>query len=206
MKIYKKIEDLLQPEYLDILALTTIIQKLTVLSPEMLLHDARELKTAFNAYLEIALAFDYIEDKEEMKQYIKQEKDSLLSIQKEVSEEDFNEFRDLHELFIRTFWADLKMFKRFDLIASIMQDIGTQAHEQVLADKVFLSAGELLGKSITSTDMSVFTISREDWSMMSITTLFVNEEQKQELLDFYKENNLIEEAVDYEEYLRGKLL
>ena len=204
MKIYQSLEDLMQDSYLDILTMVDMVRYIAMNDDSVVLNDDKDIGGTFNEYLEILVNYDFYdkETKATMLKFIEQKKNNFFEKQEMISKSKYNEIYELNKKFISIYWEDLYVFKKFDIISDMCKDLVVNYHNQHLGEKVTMNSIEFISNQ---TDMTIYSISREDKSAMSICIVFLTQEQKSELIEFYIDENKVDERVDYEEYIRGQL-
>ena len=204
MKIYQSLNEFIESPYLELLTLLNAVRYVSVRDRSILVYDDKNMNDIFNEYLEILMHYDFYDEikKLETVQYIEEEISNFLEKQDLIAKMNFDKMFDLNEEFISVYWEDLYVFKRYDVIADISKNMVVDYHRDIVGQEV---SKKSFAYSENYTDMSMYTLFREDKSMMTICTIILEEHDKRELIDFYIVNNKIEERIDYESYLRDQL-
>jgi len=207
--IYQTTEELLQSNYVELLTLANCIQEKVVNDSEYKVNDNETAELTFSRYFELLLKMDFLHDDElpNILPYIEEQKKNFFATQSDITIEKFNEIKETNIAFITLFWEDLKMYKTFDIVIDIGQKIVVPQHQAILGDIMNESTVLSLAKSgFEEEDIILFSISKEDKSLITITSLYIPETGKKEMMKHYNDNDMVKNKTEnYEDYMLGLL-
>ena len=206
-KIYQTIEELLNENYLNLITLANCIQEMSVRDKNYRLYKDEAIHTTHKEYINLAVRLDYQPDEAipALEEHINTQINNFFISQDVITHEDFLQMKQVNIEYLKVFWNDLKMFKGFENIIEIRNEIGVPLYEDIreeIENKETVIA--LANAGFEEEHISVYFTSIEDKTVMTSVLLYLTNEAKITMINFYNESNLIEhKEQDYEEYLLG---
>jgi hypothetical protein len=212
-KIYQTEEELLNEDYLNLMTLANSVQQMVIKDDTYEMYKGESAESSFSQFFDLLVKFDFLpsQDLPQVQDHINGQIENFFKSQDVITPEDFAKTKELNRKFLTLFWSDLKMYKTFDIIIDIAKKIVVPQHQSILGNIMNEETVMALAKAgLQEEHIILYSIAKEDKSLITITSLYIPNEGKEEMMNFYNTNNLIKNKEDnYEQYmldiLRGNM-
>ena len=207
--IYQTTEELLKEDYLNLLTLANSVQQMVMTDKAYEMYEGESAESTFAQYFDLLVKFDFLpkEDVTQLQTHINTQIENFFNSQDVITKEVFEATKNLNKEYLSLFWSDLKMYKTFDIIIDIAKKIVVPQHQSILGDIMNEETVLALAKvGFEEEHIILYSISKEDKSLMTITSLYIPNEGKEEMIRFYNESNLAQHKEEnYEQYMLNLL-
>jgi len=210
--IYPTEEMILSKDIQRMIALINSIQSLSAQGYNKIkFNEDENINQTFYKYihsLSMALYLP-IESRNEFSSYVEQEINNFFEKQDVISKSEFDTFFNINKIYTQTFWNDLEIWKKYDIISEILEEIVLPFHNEnilPLVENQRTTINNMISNEITEDSFerllfnNTLSIGKEDVTCFLMTNIYLTSNDKQELVKHYQDNNFFNRE-DKKEYI-----
>lgn len=194
--MYMTTESMNSQELHDAMALCNVIQDIVRTGENTIEIEGQqsELKEIFNEMLGATTMYPYYddEDRQNFIQYVQQQQDTILNSQSIVTKDDYEKHKQTNKKYLNTFWEDLEMWKKYDLINDIMNNLVMGFHQENY-EKIVRDVGlQMCQLAQVQQDNQILisnSIAKEDTTGFIMSVIFIEQDDKEQLVEHYEQED-----------------